>query len=90
MRITETKLKNIVKKVIAEASYGNVDMGMLNDAKATVVDAIIQGLEAAFSEEGKFEVYDLEVNGGEVDVTLVPADGDPSTSFTFKVTVSTR
>ena len=88
MRITETKLKNIVKKVIAEASYGN--MGMLNDANAAVVDAIIQGLEAAFSEEGKFEVYDLEVNGGEVDVTLVPADGDPSTSFTFKVTVSTR
>lgn len=65
-------------------------MPKLNDAKAAIVDAIIKGLEAAFSDEGKFEVYDLEVDGGEVDVTLIPAGKTPDSAVTFKVTVSKK
>ena len=68
-------------------------MPKLNDVKAAknaIIDAIFDGIHVAFSDEGKFEVYDLEVDGGEVDVTLIPAGKTPDESITFKVTVSKK
>ena len=68
-------------------------MPKLNDVKAAknaIIDAIIDGLHVAFSDEGKFEVYDVEVDGNEVEITLIPAGETPDSAVTFKVTVSKK
>ena len=74
-------------------------MPKLNDVKAAknaIIDAIFDGIHVAFSDEGKFEVYDVLLDDEDgattrgMDVILIPAGKTPDAAITFKVTVSKK